>query len=146
VNEEPDVSQFGTELADAVVAALPVWTARCLDRFLVDVPHELVAATGVEAVRLVEEPLRALLAMDIDAQRGSPLAIVRGAVAAPTELLQAAGVDPVERDPFTESAFPGDVYDLSPASWSDIDESVAEPGLRWSVAKAYAHRRRHASD
>ncbi len=43
-------------------------------------------------------------------------------------------------------AFPDDPFDLSPATFGDIDERLAEPGLRWGAAKAYVHlaRRRAA--
>ena len=33
--------------------------------------------------------------------------------------------------------FPDDDYDLSPATFADIDESLHEPGLVWGAAKAH---------
>jgi hypothetical protein len=42
----------------------------------------------------------------------------------------------VRRDDFKQHAFPDDTYDLSPATWSDVAESVQEPGLVWSAWKA----------
>jgi hypothetical protein len=145
-DEEPDVSLLGAELAAAVLEALPGWVQRCLDRHLFDVPAEVIAATAKHARELVEAPLVSLLSGDIDAQRGSPLAIVRIAVAAPTVILRSAGVEPVDRDPFAQSAFPDDLYDLSPATWADLGDAVSEPGLRWSVGKAVAHRKRHTGN
>ncbi|HRE00718.1 MAG TPA: hypothetical protein PLV68_05430, partial [Ilumatobacteraceae bacterium] len=50
--------------------------------------------------------------------------------------LAAHGVPPRQRDPFAERAFPADRYGLSPAAWSDVDESLHEPGLIWGAWKA----------
>ena len=47
---------------------------------------------------------RALLATDPAEQRSTPLEIVRSAYREPTEILVAAGVPPVVRDPFDERA------------------------------------------
>ncbi|MGH9207304.1 MAG: hypothetical protein ACRD1G_12200, partial [Acidimicrobiales bacterium] len=73
----------------------------------------------------------------------TPLSLLRLAVRYPTEVLRRAGVPPVERDPFTESRFPSDDYDLTPASLGQIDPVLAEIGLTWGAAKAMSHRRRH---
>ena len=102
------------------------------------------AAAGRRAALEVGERLRALLATDIDEQRTNPLSVLRGAVVYPTEVLKAAGVAPVARDAFVEQAFPDDIYNLSPASWRDIDESLEEPGLIWGAwkAKQFLERRR----
>jgi hypothetical protein len=62
----------------------------------------------------------------------------------PTRVLRGAGVPPVERDPFATAAFPADDYDLSPATWADIDPALTDPGIAWSAAKAFEHKRRHA--
>ncbi len=85
----------------------------------------------------------ALLKADIDDQRTTPLALLRTAVRYPTEVLRAAGVPPVERDPIQTRLLPDDLYDLSPASFADVDPALAEPGMVWGAAKALAHRRRH---
>ena len=101
-------------------------------------------AAGTRARADVGARLRALFAEDIDAQRTNPLAVLRGAVRYPTAVLEAAGVPPVVRDEFAERAFPADVYDLAPATWRDIDDSLYEPGLVWSAwkAKTFLDRRR----
>jgi hypothetical protein len=84
--------------------------------------------------------VRALLASDIDAQRTNPLSLLRGAVRYPTAVLRDAGVAPTgQRDEFAVRAFPDDVYDLAPATWTDVDESLQEPGIAWGAWKAYTH-------
>jgi hypothetical protein len=137
-----DVSAVGAELADAVASVLGTWIAGCIARFGVRADIGPVIA---DAEAEVLGDLRALLATDIDDQRGTPLTVLRRAVRFPTALLAAAGVPAVDRDPYDAQAFPEDVYGLSPATWADVDPSLADPGLRWSVAKAFEHRRRHRS-
>jgi hypothetical protein len=98
---------------------------------------------GARARAEVGEQLWMLLARDVDEQRVNPLDLVRRAVSYPAAVLRLAGVPEVVRDEFVERAFPDDVYDLAPASFADIDQSVYEPGLEWGAAKAYAHLARH---
>ena len=134
----------GAVLADVADTVLADWVRRSVARFDLALSNSSVTADAGEAARLaVMGPLRALLALDIDAQRGTPLTVLRDAVRFPTEVLRGAGVDPVIRDPYDMQAFPDDIYGLKPATWADIHEDLADPGLRWSVAKAFEHRRRH---
>ncbi|MDQ3895698.1 MAG: hypothetical protein M3326_00370 [Actinomycetota bacterium] len=137
-----------TALADAIVLAIPGWVERSVARRLPSPDASATAAAhlaGERAAAEVGERVRELLAADIDEQRTTPLALLRSAVRYPTEVLQAAGVPPVDRDPVQVRLLPDDLYDLSPASFADVDPALAEPGLVWGAAKALAHRRRHAS-
>lgn len=140
-----------TALADAVEAALPGWVERSVTRIVVAWTGEAPDAGTVDATQEagrraaaeVGAEVRALLAADIDDQWTTPLSLLRAAVRYPTAVLQAAGVPPVERDPFRERLEPADLYDLSPASFADVDPALTEPGMVWGAAKALAHRRRH---
>jgi len=145
--------RYADALADAVVAALPGWVeASVVSRFEAwagQAPDggvlEHARAAGERAVEDVGPRLRALLGTDVDAQRNNPLAILRGAVRYPAEVLAAASVPPVARDPHAERLFPDDAYDLSPAAFGDLHPSVHELGLTWGAAKAHvvlARRRR----
>jgi hypothetical protein len=90
--------------------------------------------------------VRRLLEADIDDQGTTPLAIVRAAaVPYPTEVLREAGVPPVQRDEMAERLFPDDLYDLTPASFADLGSELKDVGLAWGAAKAFEHKRRHAS-
>jgi hypothetical protein len=101
-------------------------------------------AAGRRAAAAVGPQVRELLARDIDDQRTTPLAIVRGAaVRYPTDVLKGAGVPPVMRDAAAEELFPEDLYDLAPAAFGDLDPDLADVGLRWGAAKAFEHMRRH---
>ena len=141
-----------TALADAVDAALPGWVERSVARVLAawqggpPDPKVLDAAreAGLRAKAEVGSAVRTLVEADIDAQRTTPLALLRSAVHYPTRILQEAGVPPVERDPMQVRLLPDDLYDLSPASFADVDPALAEPGMVWGAAKALAHRRRHS--
>ncbi len=72
-----------------------------------------------------------------DLRRG-PLEIFQEAMRFPTAALVAEGVAPALRDIAAESALPGDVYALAPASSQDLGESVLEVHVAWGVARARA--------
>ena len=149
-SDDAQVAERAEALAAAVEAALPGWVERSVERLLVawagraDPAVMAEARTaGVAAVADVGARVRTLLEADIDEQRSGPLAVLRSAVAYPSGVLRSAGVPPVERDAFSEEHFPDDDYDLTPATFADVDQSLHEPGLAWGAAKAWAHRRRH---
>ena len=130
-------------LASAVDGAIGPWVERSVARIMVAyagaVPSEVAAAarrSGAEAAEAVGTELRRLLALDAERQPTNPLSILRAAVRYPTAVLQRAGVPPVVRDEYRERAFPDDVYDLAPATWRDIDETLHEPGIIWGAWKA----------
>jgi hypothetical protein len=143
------LAELGADLARRVIAAVPAWVARCVEsRLPPAVPRRDqvmagAAAAGGRAQQEVAATLPALLAADVDAQRSTPLAVVRRAVSYPTEVLRAAGVPPVPRDPFVSERFPDDPYGLTPASLAAMDPELGEPAIAWGAAKAMAHRRRH---
>ncbi len=143
-SDDERLAAYGAALADALEAALPGWVERCVRDTATAagaaVDDHLLAearAAGGQAQQEVGPVLRALLAMDPDAQPTGPLAVVRDAVRYPTEVLARAGVPVVGRDSFAVRAFPADVYALAPAAFVDLDPSVHEPGLVWGAAKAH---------
>lgn len=130
-------------LLRAVEMAVPGWVVRCVQRRLAgagmavtDTVEAAAEEAGGRARDDVVERLRTLLAQDVDEQRTNPLAVLRSAVRFPAEVLAAAGVPEPRRDEFSQRAFPEDRYDLSPATWSDVDESLHEPGIVWGAWKA----------
>jgi hypothetical protein len=147
------VEEHGRALADAISAALPGWVERSVRRRLEDASRDpeadvLAAAAdaGERAAAEVGQAVRTLLGADIDEQGTTPLSLLRGAVRYPTAVLRKAGVPPLARDEVQERLFPEDVYDLSPATFADVDPSLAEPGLVWGAAKAFTHLQRHKKD
>lgn len=150
------LQEYAAALADGIHRALGPWVERSVERVFVErlghrPPQEVrdaAARAGAETAEVVGGRVRALLALDIDEQRTGPLALLRGATAAPTRVLLDAGVPTVVRDEFLEAQFPEDVYDLGPATFADLDPALHEPGLIWGAAKAHVHlaRRRQSSD
>jgi hypothetical protein len=141
-NEESiDVRALGTTLLAALREEMPHWSATVVAERGGD--PVLGHSAGMRAYEALEPELRALLNADIDAQRGTPLSILRRAVEWPTEVLRAAGIETVVRDSDDETRFPADVYGLTPAAFSDFGEASGDAGLRWSVGKAFEHKRRH---
>jgi hypothetical protein len=141
------------ELVAAVERTVAGWVERSVAQrhraWAGDVPAPVATAArdaGEAARAEVVGALRTLVGRDVEAQATNPLSVLRDAVRHPTAVLAAAGVPAVRRDDFAERSFPDDVYDLSPASFADVDAELAEPGLRWGAAKALVvlsrHRRR----
>jgi len=134
-------------LAAAVEAALPGLVERSVERVVTysgrvmdDELRSAARAAGERARTEVGAAVRALLATDVDEQRTNPLSLLRGAVRYPTGVLHGAGITAIaERDEFARRAFPDDVYDLTPATWTDIDPLLQDPGITWGAWKAYTH-------
>jgi hypothetical protein len=139
------MEEMAQALVDAVDRALPGWVAAAVTARLGRPAPDEARVAGQRARDDVVPRLRDLLAQDIDEQRSNPLAVLREAVRYPTEVLQAAGVAPVERDDFQRERFPDDVYDLVPTSFADFGPDVADAGIAWGAAKAWTHKQRHSS-
>ncbi len=78
-----------------------------------------------------------------EAQRSTPLEIVRRAYREPTAVLAAAGIPPVERDEFAERAWPDDTYGLVVHGLGDLgDDDLAPLQMAWGMAKAKVVRAR----
>lgn len=152
-DDDATLAAIAEALADAVEAALPGWVERSVTR-LVEAHRGVIdggtraaaRAAGVRAAREVGRSVRELLATDVDEHRANPLALLREAVRYPAEVLAAAGVPPVVRSEFDERAFPDDVYELTPATWSDVDPALHERGLVWGAAKAHVVLRRRRAE
>lgn len=153
-SKEPDVelAERAGALADAVEGAVPGWVERSVERIAVAWQGHLdeglrraASEVGRRAGAEVGDEMRELLLSDVDQQRQTPLGVLRSAVRYPSEVLEAAGVPPVQRDDFAESRFPADRYGLVPASLAAVDPALSEPGLTWGAAKALVHLRRHSS-
>lgn len=144
------LARHAVALLAAVEAAVPGWVERVVEErweawSTAPLPAEVrreARAAGQQARHEVGTALRSLLTTDVDAQRANPLAVIRAQVGLPTAVLASAGVPPAARDPQAERLFPADVYDLSPASFAELDPSVHEPGLVWGAAKAHVILRR----
>lgn len=144
------LDELSARLAASVEGVVGAWVERSVRRRLGEWtaapdPGWMRAASeaGDRAAREVGADLRRLLALDVDQQWTSPLAVLRRAVRFPTEVLAEAGVPPVVRDAYDEERFPDDPYDLAPRALADLDPTLQELGLAWGAAKAQAHLARH---
>lgn len=140
------LARHAAALGAAVAAAIPGWVERSVAAVLADQGIELTdearaaaRRAGADAQRDGVARVRALLSEDIDRQAVNPLAVLRSLVRYPTAVLRAAGARPADRDEFAVRAFPDDAYDLSPATFADVDPALHEPGLVWGAAKAHVH-------
>jgi hypothetical protein len=140
------LARYATDLADGIDRAIPGWVDRCVRRVLAEQGMPLdgpvtaeIDGAGQRARDEGVPRVRALLATDVDEQAGNPLAILRALVHYPTAVLRSAGARPVARDEFRVRNFPDDAYDLSPATFADVDPALHDPGLVWGAAKAHVH-------
>jgi hypothetical protein len=140
------LARYAADLADGIERAIPGWVERSVRGLLADQGIAVDAATAdaiADAAGAARDEgaarVRALLATDVDEQTANPLAVLRSLVRHPTAVLRSAGARPVARDEFAVRAFPDDDYDLSPATFADVDPDLHEPGLVWGAAKAHVH-------
>jgi hypothetical protein len=101
------------------------------------------AAAGEQAAARVQAELRALFELDPAAQRATPLEIIRSLRREAGEVLRAAGVPEVERDPFETRAFPDDVYGIVLKTPAELgDDELGGALLAWGLGKAKVLRAR----
>jgi hypothetical protein len=146
------VEQAAGAVLEGVERELPGWVVRQVNRLLdawgSDEQARARAETdardaGRRAAARVTGELRDLFAQDVEAQRATPLQIVRSAYREPTEVLEAAGVPAVRRDEFEERSLPDDRYGLALRNLGELgDEDLAPLLLAWGVGKATVVRAR----
>lgn len=130
-------------LVETCARTVPDWLAGCVVRTAEEVFGQCPEELAERARELAEEQgpvvvarLVTLVRTDVDEQRSNPLAVLREATRHPTEVLRAGGVPPRRRDEFAVERFPDDVYDLAPATWSDVHPDLHEAGILWGAWKA----------
>jgi hypothetical protein len=136
------LANAGLALGEAILEALPTWAARTAVA-VVGSAYDDGFAAGEQIAADVAPALAALLAADVDEQRGTPLTLLRQAHGPLTEVLRSHGAALARRDEADSAANPTDVYAIAPRSFADLGEAVHEAGIRWGIAKAFAHRARH---
>ncbi len=140
------LADYGARLAETVRLALPGWVERAVERRhpgpLPDETRNEAVAAGRAAADDIGTRLDELLALDLDQQWTNPLTLIRTASRYPTEILARQGVPELRRDDHAVAINPDDVYDLTPAAFSDLGPDVHESGLVWGAAKAHVHLRR----
>ena len=145
-DDDRKLADYGARLAETVRLALPTWVERAVERRhpgpLPDEMRAEAVSAGRAAADDVGTRLDELLALDIDQQWTNPLTLIRTAVRYPTEILARHGVPELSRDEHAVAINPADVYDLTPAAFSDLGPDVHEWGLVWGAAKAHVHLRR----
>ena len=145
-----DIETVASELLAAAVAATPSWVRTSVARVAgaqgVDVDPAVVDRAAADAAAFVESRLGALLATDIDAQRSTPLTVLRDAARFPVAVLHEAGARPVPRPDTVRWAFPNDPFEVTPATFADLGDDVHRAGIVWGAAKASIHLQRRRSE
>lgn len=144
------MNPYSERLLNVMEATASSWLRRSFDR-VVDAQGLAGSADStsrdeaiVEAFDELSTNVRELLLLEAWEQRRNPLDLVRECTGALSRELARLGARPVRRDEFEERSFPGDVFGLCPATWSDVHPDLHEVGLEWGAWKAaaiIAHRR-----
>jgi hypothetical protein len=125
----------------AVTELLDAWGQ--LDAPALSAALTAAAAAGTDAAARVVTELRALFSVDPAAQRATPLEIIRSLRREAGEVLRAAGVPEVVRDPFESRAFPDDVYGIVLKVPAELgDDELGGALLAWGLGKAKVLRAR----
>jgi len=143
-DDEVSLGAYAVALGDAFAQIAESWFMRLVETQAPGATAQVPVARQLQsAAHDTVTELRALLTVDIASQRVGPLEILRrSVVGVPTDILRSLGAQPAQRDEFARSNFPDDLFDLTPASFGDVDPSLHEPGLVWGAAKAHVHLRR----
>ena len=142
--DDLQLARCATDLADAIDTAVVPWLVGCVATRVAG--REQEARAAAETVRRDVVPrIRQLLAADVDAQRATPLQLLRSGTSPVGRMLEDAGAIRPARDEIARRIDPDDVYDLGPAAYADLGPQVAEAGLVWGAAKAHVHLRRRRS-
>lgn len=151
--DEERLAAIAAALADRVEEAVPGWIEGLVLTRVREWSGHVSAEVAAEAVVAAEDAraevvprMRRLLGADIDDQTANPLELLRHATRHAHDALARIGVPSVARDDFTQRSFPGDSYDLMPATWSDIHPDLHEIGLTWGAAKAFVHKARRRAE
>ncbi len=95
-----------------------------------------VEDAAARASARVSRELRELFSLPAARQRATPLQIVRGAHAEPSQVLESLGVPAVVRDEFETRAVPGDRHGLAPRTLDEVADGLGHLQMAWGVAKA----------
>jgi hypothetical protein len=156
-NAESLMAEGADKLVDGIERLGAAWVVRAVTE-IVDAWGRLDAGAraatidaalpaGTRATARVARAMRALFALDPEAQRATPLELVRSLRREATEVLAAAGIPEVERDRYDVRSFPDDVYGIVPKAITDLgDEDLGGALLAWGIGKARVIRERASSE
>ena len=131
------MNSIASDLVDALVKAYVPYVRARVARLNLDIPPGFEAAIK-EGRRWLETTLPDLLDRPFARQDRGPLELFQEALSFPTAALVRAGQRPVPRDEAVVAALPGDLFDLAPASSSDLGEQAWRAHLVWGATKAAA--------
>jgi hypothetical protein len=147
------MAEGAARLIDGVTRFGPGWVVREVARLLdawgrLDAAARAAALTaateaGTRSAARVAGELHDLFELDPAAQRATPLEIIRSLRREATEVLEAAGVPDVERDPFETRAFPDDAYGIVLKTPAELgDDELGGALLAWGLGKTKVLRAR----
>ena len=143
---DEQLAAYAEALIEGLAEYVPRWVEHLLSTHLGAEEGSRAARRHAPDVDGTMETVAALLRSDIDDQHANPLAVIRTLIGPITQTLADAGVEPPHRDPDAVRIFPGDHFDLVPATFGDVHENLHTAGLTWGAAKAHVHLRRRRNE
>ncbi len=144
--DDQKLAHHATTLLEAAVAAIPAWMSAAIASRAPSVSVGVIDEATERAMAAVVPQLQALLDTDIDEQRTTPLAVLRGLVPFAAEVLDEADAPTRARDADAIALHPDDHHDLTPGGFADFGEAVQTAGLTWGAAKAHVHLARRRAE
>ncbi|MCP5025712.1 MAG: hypothetical protein GY929_05435 [Actinomycetia bacterium] len=148
LTDEMRLHEAALQFSDAIYIALPRWVERVVldraghDTGLSDDEIALFVERAGKAAQADIGTQARLLLESTSTKPADLLQLLQTAVHFPTGVLHYLGVEETERGAFAQTAWPEDIYELTPKSMTEIDESLDEPFTRWDAARKLAGNRR----
>jgi hypothetical protein len=148
LTDEMRLRETALRFSDAIYLALPKWIERIVldragsDTGLAEGELEVFIERAGKAAQVDIGAKAKVLLDDATIKPAQLLQLLQTAVHYPTGVLHYLGVAENERGPFAKAAWPDDLYDLTPKSMTEIDESLDEPFTRWDAARKLAGARK----
>ncbi len=149
VTDDMRLRECALRFADAIYMGLPIWIDRAVTKqvgtdteFTDDEIAVFIERAGKAAQADIGDTARQMLD-DASTKPAQVLELLQTAVHYPTGVLHYLQASEAERGAFAETAWPEDIYGLTPKSMTDIDESLEEPFIRWDAARKLAGARRY---
>ncbi|MCP3913678.1 MAG: hypothetical protein GY713_22365 [Actinomycetia bacterium] len=148
IADEMRLRETALRFADAIYVALPIWIDRTVTGqvgtdtgFSDEEIAVFIERAGKAAQADIGSTARQMLG-DATTKPAQVLELLQTAVHYPTGVLHYLQASEAERGAFAQTAWPEDIYSLTPKSMGDIDESLEEPFIRWDAARKLAGARR----
>lgn len=141
--DQQQFTEISETLYSAVLSEVPAWVRRLAKERAADASSLELSDTPERTATWARGQFDQMLATAPSELRMNPLSVLRSSTRFLGEVLKRAGIEEPRRDSFLVEQFPDDVYNLNPASFSELSERLGPMGIAWGAARAYLHQSEH---